>query len=79
MHPSFYNSPAEHDTETKLTSIDFSHRVAYDSKSSWLQTLGNQCNLSIVPHTLGTLTANVTYGIILLEYVNESQVNVYLV
>ena len=28
--------------EMKLTSIDFSQRVAEDSRSSWLQTLGNQ-------------------------------------
>ena len=32
-------------------------------------------NLSIVPRTLGILTTTVTYCIILLEYVNVSQVN----
>ena len=34
-----------------------------------------ETNLSIVPHTLGLLTANVTYCIVFLEYVHESQVN----
>ena len=29
-------------------------------------------NLLIVPHTLGTLTANITYCVILLEHINES-------
>ena len=36
-------------------------------------------NLLIVPHILVTLTANITYCITLLEYVNESQVNVPVV
>ena len=36
-------------------------------------------NLLIIPHTLGMPTANVTYCIILLEYVNEFQANVCLI
>ena len=36
-------------------------------------------NLLIVSHTLSILTANITYCIILLQYVNESQVNVGVV
>ena len=36
-------------------------------------------NLSIVPHTLGKLNTNMTYCITLLEYVNESQMNMYTV
>ena len=36
-------------------------------------------NLSIVPHTLGTLAANIVYCRLLLECVNESQVNVRVV
>ena len=36
-------------------------------------------NLSIVPHTLSMLTANITYCIILLEYVHKSWVNTHLV
>ena len=39
---SFYNSRAKHDVETKRTLIDFSRRVAEGSRSSQLQTLGNQ-------------------------------------
>ena len=37
-------------------------------------------NLLIVPHSLGTPTANIPlYGIIIREYVNKSQVNVHVV
>ena len=36
-------------------------------------------NSSIIPHILGTLTANITYCILLLEYVNESEVNAGIV
>ena len=39
---SFHNSQTEQDMETKLTSIDFSRRVTKESRSSRLQTLGNQ-------------------------------------
>ena len=39
---SFLNSQTEHDVEMKLTPIDFSHGVAEASRSSCLQTLGNQ-------------------------------------
>ena len=34
--------------------------------------------LSIIPHTLAILTANIAHCIILLEYVNESQVNMHI-
>ena len=54
----------------QCTSTDFSYGVAEGSRSSWLQTLGNQ--LITLPHTLGILTANTTYCIILLQCVNES-------
>ena len=58
--------------EMELASINLSRRVAEGSRSLWLQTLGNQS--ITLPHTctLGTLTANSTYCIILLECVNES-------
>ena len=57
----FYNTGTnKQDMGMKLTSMDFF----------------GQTNLSIVPHTLGILTANITCCIILLEYVNKSQVNV---
>ena len=36
-------------------------------------------NLLIISHTLGILTANITYCVILLEYVNKSQVNAQVV
>ena len=36
-------------------------------------------NLSIVLHKLGILTASVTYCIILIEYINQSQVNACVV
>ena len=39
---SFYNAQSEHDTDMKVTLIDFSCRVTEGSRSSWLQTLGNQ-------------------------------------
>ena len=39
---SFYNLQTERDMEARLTSIDFSRRGAEGSRSSWLQTLGNQ-------------------------------------
>ena len=35
-------------------------------------------NLSIVPHTLGILTTNITYSIIFFEHANESQVNTHI-
>ena len=38
------NLQTEHDMEMKLTSIDFSCRVAEDSRSSWLQILDKQLN-----------------------------------
>lgn len=38
----FYNSQTEHDTETKLTSINFSCLGAEGLGSSWLRVLGNQ-------------------------------------
>ena len=36
-------------------------------------------NLLIVPHTLVIVTTNIIYCIILLEYVNKSQVNALVV
>ena len=56
----------------KLAPIDFSHRVAKDSRNSWLQTLGNL----LIERTLGILTTNVTYWIVLPD---ESQVNACVV
>ena len=66
---SVYDSQTEHDTEMKCTSIDCSHQVA----EGYYRIEARGCkpwvtNLSIVPHTLGILTANITYCIILLEY-----------
>ena len=63
---SSYNSWNEHDMETKLTpstSLTESQKAlkAYGYKVS-------VTNLSIVPHTLGILTANVTCCIIPLNY-----------
>ena len=55
--------------EIKLTSIDFSRRIADDFRSSWLQ---NPRKLLIVPHMLGILTTNVTYCIILVEYIGKA-------
>ena len=43
----------------KLMPIGFSRRVAEGSRSSWLQTLGNQ--VIDFPHVLGILTANTTH------------------
>ena len=53
--------------EMKLTSIDFSRQVAGGSRTSygckpWVT------NLSIVPHTLDTLTSNITCCILLHVY-----------
>ena len=45
----FYNPRTEHDFEMKFTSIVFSHRVVEGSRSSWLQTLGNQL-IDCSPH-----------------------------
>ena len=59
---SFCNSQTEHDTEV-LTSIDFSHRVAEGSRSSWLKTLG----------------IHITHCLILLKYFAESHVNIRVV
>ena len=50
---SFYNSQAEHDTETNLTSINFSGRGTEGFRSLWLQVLGDQ----LIYHSL---TANAT-------------------
>ena len=62
---SFYDSQTEHALEMKLTPIDFSCQAVEDSRSSWLQTLVT--DLSIVPHTLGILTASRTCCILFLE------------
>ena len=52
------NSQSKQDMEIKATSIDFSCRAAKGSKvigcKPWVT------NLSIVPHTIGILTANIT-------------------
>ena len=65
--------------EMKLTPVDFSHRVAEGSRSSWLQIIDNElidhfpyCTLTTYSKTL---TANITYFIPILEYVDESRVN----
>ena len=74
---SFYNSRTEHDMETKLTSIDFSRRGAEGFRSHGCKF--SVTKLSIVPHTLGILTANVTCCINLLWIINQSQVNLRVV
>ena len=63
--------------EIKLASIDFSCRVAKGARSSRLQIQGNQRidHSSYIRYT----NRNITYCIIPLEYVNESQVNVHVV
>ena len=40
---------------------------------------GRPLRVSIIPHTLAVQTTNMTYYVILLEYVDESQVNVHVV
>ena len=62
----------------KFKSIKFSHQVKEDSRSSWLQTLGNQL-IDPFPYTLDMLTTNITYRRTFLEYVNVSQVNTHVV
>ena len=58
----------------QLTSLTGSQKaVEVHSCQPWVSPL------SIVPHSLGILTANITYWIILLDYVNECQVNVHVV
>ena len=72
--------------ETSLCQLTTLAKSKKSLESSWLQTLGlplmsqlmvANSGLSIIPNTLGTciLTANVAYGIILLEYTNESEGN----
>ena len=60
----------------KITFIDFSRRVA----EGFIVAHGCKpwvTNSSMVPHTLGILTANIIYRtIILFEYANKCQVNV---
>ena len=74
-----YNLQIKHDMEMKLTPINFSHQVAESSKSSWLQILGNQL-INCSPYIrYTTVTPSITYCIILLDYVNESQVNACIV
>ena len=57
--------------EMKLASIDFSCLQAHGCKP-WV------ANLLAVPHTLRILTANGTYYIKVLKYINESQVNAHV-
>ena len=63
---SFDNLWTKHDMEMKLTSIDFSRWVTEGYDNSWLQSLGIT-NLSIIPHTLGILTMNITDCVVLFE------------
>ena len=54
----------------QLTSLTESHKSAeVHGCRSWVS------NFSIISHTLGILTTNITYCIVLLEYINESQVS----
>ena len=62
------NSQTEHESLTESQKILVAH-----SCKSWVT------NLLIIPHTLGILTANTTYCIALLKYINESQVNACVV
>ena len=61
--------------EMKLISIDFFCRVVEYSRHSWLQILDNQLinHSPYIKYT--TITANVPYCIIFLEYINESHMN----
>ena len=71
-----YTTRTERDMEIKLTSIDFSCRVGERFRSSQLQTLGNQrinCSSYI------RYTNRKCYCIIILDYVNKSQVNAHVV
>ena len=61
----------------KLTSIDFSCQVEDDSRSSWMQTMGNQL-IAHFPYIRYT-NHKYYYFIIILEYVNQSQVNAHVV
>ena len=67
--------------DVKLTFIDFSRQVAEGSRSSWLQTLGNQL-FNHSPYIRYTNSPYIRYTnckyycIILLEYINKSQVKV---
>ena len=75
---SFYNLQTDHDTEMRNL------RQSTSLAKSWEALEVHGCkpwvtNLSIVSHTLGILTANITYCIVLLKYVDESQVSVSVV
>ena len=75
----YCNSRIEHDMEMKLN-MDPSTSLAESQKS--LEARGCKpwvTNSSSVPHTLGTLTTSITCCVILLEYVNKSQVNAIIV
>ena len=63
--------------EMKVAPIDF-----FASSHKALEAHGCQpwvTNLLIVPHTLHILSASIAYCIMFIEYINESQVNVYVV
>ena len=66
---SFHNWRTEHDINLLLP-LSYRRLLEAHGCKHWVT------NLSIVLHTLGIPTANITYFIISLEYVNESQVNV---
>ena len=59
--------------ETCIGSIDFFCRIVDGSRSSWLQTLGNQL-IDCSPYIRYTITINLTCCKILLEYVIEFRV-----
>ena len=61
-----------------LTSIKFSSQVTGGSRSSQHGCKFLVTNISLIPHTLGLLTTSITYCVILLEYINESQVYYHL-
>ena len=71
---SFYNLRTKHNMETKRTSLTSLAKVKVGPEAHGCKPWVT--NLSMVPHTLGILTASITYCIILLEYVSKSQVNV---
>ena len=75
-HSSSNNSQAEYDTEMNLISTDFPHQVKQGSRSSWLQTLGNQL-INCFPYI--RYTNSKYYCIILVEYANEPQMNTGIV
>ena len=90
--PSYYTTHAH--THLRLVEVFITHKLnmIWEWNLHWSTSLANSqkaleahgckswvTNFLIDPSTLGILTANITYCIILLEYVNECQVNTHVV